>query len=185
MENNTWGTEPPPEQQQYHSGYWQPQGELLSGKSRLATFLFCIALGPFGAHRFYVGKTGTGVIWLLTLGACGVGYIFDTIMILLGLFKDKEGAIVRIWLDEQIAAVQPGYVPKGTVSPKSRLVAYFLCSMFGPFGGHRFYVGKNGTGVQWLLTGGVFGIGALIDLIYILLGNFTDYEGNYIEVWLN
>jgi TM2 domain-containing membrane protein YozV len=69
----------------------------MSEKSRLVTLLFCWFLGIFGAHRFYVGKTGTGVIWLLTLGCLGIGLVVDLIMILLGRFYDSQNKPVLAW----------------------------------------------------------------------------------------
>lgn len=63
------------------------------------------------------------------------------------------------------------------VSRKSKGVAAVLCFFFGILGVHRFYVGKAGTGILWLLTGGLLGIGALIDFIVILCGGFKDGSG--------
>ena len=60
-------------------------------KSKWATFFLCLFLGMFGVHRFYVGKTGTGLIYLFSLGIGGVGWVFDLIMILFGGFRDKAG----------------------------------------------------------------------------------------------
>lgn len=45
-------------------------------------------------HRFYVGKVGTGIVWLLTLRVFGIGVIVDIIMIAIGKFKDKQGLLL-------------------------------------------------------------------------------------------
>lgn len=186
MEDHTQGPQAAAgENQDYEPLPWQPEEGRVSKKSRLATSLFCLSLGFFGGHRFYVGKTGTGVLWLLTFGVFGIGYLVDLIFIILGEFKDKDGAIIRIWLDEQILALYPDQARKMPVSDKGRLVAFLLCSILGVFGAHRFYADKIGTGVLWLLTGGLCGIGQLIDLIFIINGSFTDKEGGYIATWLD
>lgn len=66
-------------------------------KKRLVVFLLCWFLGGIGVHRFYVGKTGTGIIWLLTGGVLGIGWLIDIIMILMGSFKDKEDRKIDAW----------------------------------------------------------------------------------------
>jgi TM2 domain-containing membrane protein YozV len=73
-------------------------------------------------------------------------------------------------------------------SPRSRLVAILLSAVpfvtgFPIFGLHRFYAGKTGTGILWLLTFGVFGIGQIVDIILIVCGTFTDAAGRPIAVW--
>ena len=66
-----------------------------SKKSKLVAALLCFFLGALGVHRFYVGKVGTGVLYLLTCGLFGIGILVDFIMILVGAFKDKEGNPVK------------------------------------------------------------------------------------------
>lgn len=74
----------------------RPAGNL-SSKSRLAAFLLCWLLPGLGIHRFYVGKVGTGILYLLTLGGLGIWNLVDWIMILAGGFKDKQGLPVKNW----------------------------------------------------------------------------------------
>ena len=72
----------------------------VSEKSRLVTVLLCLFLGWFGAHRFYVGKIGTGILMIITFGGLGVWYVADLIMVICGAFKDKDGKKVFRWMEE-------------------------------------------------------------------------------------
>jgi len=60
-------------------------------KSWTVTFMLCLFLGGIGAHRFYVGKVGTGVLWMFTFGLLGFGTIIDFFMIIARKFKDQYG----------------------------------------------------------------------------------------------
>lgn len=60
----------------------------------LIVLLLCFFLGGLGIHRFYVGKTATGVAQLITLGGCGIWVLIDFIMILLSKFTDAQGNII-------------------------------------------------------------------------------------------
>lgn len=66
-----------------------------SDKGFVPALMLCIFLGGLGIHRFYVGKTGTGILMILTLGGLGIWVIYDLIMIVVGSFKDKQGLPVK------------------------------------------------------------------------------------------
>jgi TM2 domain-containing membrane protein YozV len=68
-----------------------------SEKSRAVALALCIPLGVFGAHRFYVGKIGTGLLQLCTLGGLGLWYLYDLITIASGEFRDVDGRRVSLW----------------------------------------------------------------------------------------
>ena len=72
-----------------------------SGKSRGVALALAALLGPFGAHRFYVGKTGTGVLMLCTLGGVGLWYLYDLILVSGGSFRDAQGRLVSRWDPEE------------------------------------------------------------------------------------
>jgi len=66
-----------------------------SDKSFVATLLLCFFLGAFGVHRFYVGKVGTGLLMLITLGGLGIWTLIDFVMIAIGSFTDKGGNFIK------------------------------------------------------------------------------------------
>jgi TM2 domain-containing membrane protein YozV len=68
-----------------------------SEKSRGVATVLAAVLGPFGAHRFYLGKARSGVLMLATLGGLGIWWLYDLILIVSGSFRDSENRLVTRW----------------------------------------------------------------------------------------
>lgn len=103
----------------------------------------CWLFGFTGAHRFYYGKQISGTIWFFTLGLLGVGWLIDLVLIP-GMCRQAERRYVA--------------------GPLDYTVAWLLLTFLGLFGIHRFYLSKWLTGLLWLATGGLVGLGLLYDL---------------------
>ncbi len=91
-----YGQTPPPYQYNQYN-YYNQYEQGISDKSRLVALLLCFFVGGLGIHRFYAGKIGTGILWLLTGGCLGIGSLVDLIMIICGSFKDKFGRLITRW----------------------------------------------------------------------------------------
>lgn len=68
-----------------------------SSKLILPAAILCFLFGVLGVHRFYVGKVGTGLLQLFTLGGLGIWAFIDFIMIVVGSFRDSDGNVIDQW----------------------------------------------------------------------------------------
>ncbi len=66
-----------------------------SSKDWLTTLILCFFLGSLGIHSFYAGKTGIGIVQLLTCGGCGIWTLIDFVMIVMGNYTDAEGKAIK------------------------------------------------------------------------------------------
>jgi TM2 domain-containing membrane protein YozV len=99
-------------------------------------------IGFTGAHRFYYGKPVSGTIWLFTGGLLGIGWLIDLFLI---PEMDRQA-------DRRFAVGKYDYS-----------VAWILQTFLGLFGIHRLYLGKWVSGLIWMISGGLFGIGWIYD----------------------
>ncbi len=115
--------------------------------------------------------------------------IFPSILFLVILFTPA-----RVFGAPNVAGAKPPRpippIPAAPVagSPCKRTTALLLALVpfvpFAPIAGlHRFYVGKIGTGILWLFTWGLFGIGTLVDIILIAVGQFKDRDDLPLVNW--
>jgi hypothetical protein len=112
--------------------------------------------------------------------------IFPAILFFVILFVPPRAFGVADVVKAEEQPVRPQVTPAGAISPAKRMTALLLAvlgPMIGLCGLHRFYVGKIGTGILWLFTGGLLGIGQIIDIILIAVGQFTDKNGLPLVMW--
>ena len=111
--------------------------------------------GFTGAHRLYYGKKWTGMLWFLTFGLLGVGWLLD-LLLMPAMERDAE---------QRYATGRFDYT-----------IAWVLLTFLGWLGIHRFYLGKVFTGLLYLLSGGLFGFGILYDF-FTLNGQTSELNG--------
>lgn len=118
------------------------QREIVPSHPRMLGYLFWL-FGFSGLHRFYFGKPLTGVLWFFTGGLLLVGWLVDLFLIP-AMADEADRKYPTGWFDFSLA--------------------WGLLILFGLFGAHRFYIGKFGTGLLYLLTAGLCGFGIIYDL---------------------
>ncbi|MRX44565.1 TM2 domain-containing protein [Agromyces kandeliae] len=79
-------------------------GAATSDRSFIATWLFAWLLGVLGVDRFYLGKVGTGILKLLTIGGFGIWWLVDLVLTLTNTAKDSDGRRVTGTRQEQTIA---------------------------------------------------------------------------------
>lgn len=70
--------------------------EVVSDKDLITTLLLCYFAGIFGVHHFYCGRTGKGILYILTFGLFGIGAFIDLLLIAMRKYKDGEGKRVCV-----------------------------------------------------------------------------------------
>ena len=72
----------------------------ISEKRIFQTFLLFIILSwSLGDHRFFLRRYASAILFIITIGGCGIWWIVDFILIVTGSMKDDEGKLVKLWVD--------------------------------------------------------------------------------------
>ncbi len=79
-------------------------GPEVSERSRSVALVLGVLGGWAGLHRFYTGRTESGIYMAITLGGLGVWWLYDMVVLVAGEFKDAEGLPVRAWDAQQAPA---------------------------------------------------------------------------------
>ncbi len=98
--------------------------EHASDKSRAIALVLGGVLGPLGAHRYYVGKIGTGMLQTITIGGLGLWWLYDMILITFGSFRDRDGRRVKYWTEDE--AFEKGGGPHHRLSEEAVEELYTL-----------------------------------------------------------
>ena len=95
-----------------------PSDPRVSDRLRGVALALNIPLGVFGAHRFYVGKIGSGILQLVTIGGLGLWWLYDLILIAAGEFRDADNRRLISWSRDEMeaAARQQQQGPGGRLS---------------------------------------------------------------------
>lgn len=70
---------------------------ITSDKNKKTALILCALGGFLGLHRFYTGRILSGLLFMVTLGFCGIGWLIDLVTIAVGGFRDNAGAPLRVW----------------------------------------------------------------------------------------
>ena len=101
-----------------------PTGRNGSGKSLFFAYLLCILIGPTGAHRFYLGKTFSGLVWLSTFGLGGVGWVFDLVFLPTIFRRSQQRRVYTSNTDIEIYTIPPsGPAPRAVEKEEPGIVA--------------------------------------------------------------
>lgn len=76
---------------------FEAEPPVVSERSRSVALVLGMLGGVFGLHRFYAGRTHSGVAMVATLGGLGIWWLYDMIVLVAGEFRDADGRPIRTW----------------------------------------------------------------------------------------
>ena len=131
----------------------------------MALVMYTISNGSPQLSTYMLSSVQLGIDSLLSVLS-----IILAVVLYVGLSKSIERSLFKYSQYDDIDT-------ENIVSTKSKTLSALLCFFLGSFGVHRFYTGKIGTGLLWLFTAGLGGIGTFVDFFLIIFGSFKDSNG--------